>query len=234
MPKKIMIVEDEEMIADSMRYNLEKAGYSVVVAQDGETALELAEQEKPDLVLLDLLLPGRDGWEVCRELRKKMLVPVIMVTARGQESDRIAGLDLGADDYIVKPFSMRELIARVRAVMRRTRGVRATQKQILEFGNLHIDLDARKVFVKGEPVELTRKEFDLLRTLSGRPNFVFERDDVLRLVWGEDFFGDSKTLDVHIRWLRGKIEEDPANPRYIQTVRGVGYMFEAPIPMADG
>lgn len=218
------MVEDEEAIADSIRYNLEKHGYAVTIAEDGEEAIALARQERPDLVLLDLLLPKRDGWEVCRALRKEMSIPIIMLTARGGEADRVTGLEMGADDYIVKPFSMRELIARVHAAMRRVRMDRTAQTPpVLRFGRLRIDAPGRKVFVRNEAVELTRKEFDLLLALASQPNVVVRRDSLLRAVWGEDFVGDTKTLDVHIRWLREKIEEDPTQPQLVQTVRGVGY-----------
>jgi DNA-binding response OmpR family regulator len=223
MSEKILVVEDEETIADSIRYSLEKEGYAVVVAEDGEAAIELARREQPSLVLLDLLLPKRDGWQVCRALRREMSTPILMVTAKAEEVDRVIGLEMGADDYIVKPFSMRELIARIRAALRRVRMERTATPPALEFGKLRIDVAGRLVFVSGERVELTPKEFDLLRVLASQPNIALRRDFLLRAVWGENFFGDEKTLDVHVRRLREKIEPNPARPRYVQTVRGVGY-----------
>jgi DNA-binding response OmpR family regulator len=225
MPEKILVVEDEETIADSIRYNLEREGYAVVVAEDGEAALEAARRESPSLILLDLLLPKRDGWAVCRALRREMTTPILMVTAKVEEVDRIIGLELGADDYIVKPFSMRELIARVRAALRRVRLDHMTEAPVLEFGELRIDMAGRLVFLCGKCVELTPKEFDLLKVLASQPNVALSRDYLLRAVWGEDFFGDAKTLDVHVRRLREKVEPDPAQPRYVVTVRGVGYKF---------
>lgn len=228
MAEKILVVEDEEHVADSIRYNLEKNQYQVAVAHDGDTALELARREKPDLIVLDLMLPGRDGLEVCRILRSEMEASIIILTAKNEEVDRIVGLEVGADDYIVKPFSMRELIARIRAILRRTQPAPPAQPQMLEFGELRIDVPGRRVFLDNEAVDLTRKEFDLLVILASQPNVVFSRDELLKAVWGEDFYGDEKTLDVHIRWLRGKIEADPAHPRFVQTVRGVGYRFQSP------
>lgn len=226
MPEKILVVEDEEMIADSLRYNLEREGFAVVIAADGEAALELARCERPDLILLDLLLPKRDGWQVCRALRREMTTPILMVTAKSEEVDRIIGLELGADDYIVKPFSMRELIARIRATLRRVRLERTAVPSVLDFGELRIDVAGHRVWVNGKRVELTPKEFDLLRVLASQPNVALKRDFLLRAVWGENFFGDEKTLDVHVRRLREKIEPDPARPRHVQTVRGVGYKFQ--------
>ena len=227
MAKKILLVDDEPLILDSVSYNLRQEGYEVITAKDGDTGLKLALAENVDLILLDLMLPGVDGLEVCRQIRKKSEVPIIMLTAKEGEIDRILGLELGADDYVTKPFSMRELLARVKTVLKRLNGVplQKEQPKAIVCDNLVIDLLGHEVSVHGNTINLSSKEYDLLRILAAHPGQVLSREQLLNLVWGADFYGDNRTVDVHIRWLREKIEEDPGNPRYIQTVRGVGYKF---------
>jgi DNA-binding response OmpR family regulator len=227
MSKKILIIDDEPMIVESVSYNLKQEGYETLTAQDGETGLELALSEEPDLLLLDLMLPGLNGMEVCRQIRKTSEVPIIMLTAKEGEIDRILGLELGADDYVVKPFSMRELLARIKSVLKRVAvGPKTLETANLTNGDLTIDLLGHEVAVKGRNVDLSSKEFDLLRILAQHPGQVLSREQLLNLVWGNDFYGDSRTVDVHIRWLREKIEEEPGDPKYILTVRGVGYKFK--------
>lgn len=226
---KILIVEDDSNLLETIRYNLIKEGYEVSVAPDGAKALDIARNEKPDLIILDIMLPKIDGFEVCRILRKEMSVPIIMLTARTDETDRIIGLDTGADDYMTKPFSIRELLARVRALLRRAKmaEVKVPEEQaILTVGDITIDRNRHRVTVKGQQLELTSKEFDLLAFLVKNESFVFSREQLLEKVWGYDFAGDTRTVDVHIRWLRQKIETDPANPRHLLTVRGTGYKIE--------
>jgi DNA-binding response OmpR family regulator len=207
---------------------LGRAGYRVLVAEDGQTALEILEHEPPDLVVLDLMLPEVDGLEITRRLRAECEIPIIMLTARREETDRILGLEMGADDYVVKPFSPRELVSRVKAVLRRTRGsVTARGEQPLVFADLHIDPVTRLVEVNGEERTLTAKEFDLLWVLARHPRQVFNRNQLLDLVWGMTEYIDPSTVTVHVRRLREKIEADPSNPRHIQTVWGVGYRFES-------
>ena len=232
MPKKILVIDDEPMIVESVSFNLKQEGYEVVAATDGETGLELAETGNFDMILLDLMLPGMDGLEVCRAIRKRSEVPIIMLTAKEGEIDRVLGLELGADDYVTKPFSMRELIARVKRVLKRSvKTVEAVsaktsgQAQSLVSGQLQIDLLGHEVLIHGQAVNLSGKEFELLRILASHPGQVLTREQLLDLVWGNDFYGDSRTVDVHIRWLREKIEDDPGNPEYILTVRGFGYKF---------
>jgi len=206
---------------------LERAGYKARVARDGQAALEILEKQPPDLVVLDLMLPKVDGLEITRRLRAQGDIPIIILTARREETDRILGLEMGADDYVVKPFSPRELVSRVKAVLRRTRGPAMAQDQhILAYADLRIDPKARRVQVKGQERPLTAKEFDLLWTLAQHPHQVFNRDQLLDLVWGFTEYVDPSTVTVHVRRLREKIEADPSNPRYIQTVWGVGYRFE--------
>jgi DNA-binding response OmpR family regulator len=226
MSKRILVIDDEPMIVESVGYTLKQEGYEVQTAKDGEAGLELALTEEPDLILLDLMLPGLNGTEVCQRIRKVSEVPIIMLTAKEGEIDRILGLELGADDYVVKPFSMRELLARIKSVLKRVNAVcKTAESQSLKNGDLVIDLLGHEVGVKGVKVDLSSKEFDLLRILANHPGQVLTREQLLNLVWGNDFYGDSRTVDVHIRWLREKIEEDPGDPKYILTVRGVGYKF---------
>jgi two-component system alkaline phosphatase synthesis response regulator PhoP len=219
----ILVVDDEPAIQELVRFTLEREGFRVTGASDGWEALLVARRERPDLVVLDLMLPGLSGEEVCRALRAEMDVPVLMLTARKEESDRVHGLELGADDYVTKPFSPRELAARVRAILRRTRGRDPVTPSPADA--LLVDVERRRVTVDGQPVELTYTEFELLRTLKAHPGRVFGREELLSRVWGQDFYGDTRTVDVHIRHLREKLNEDPTHPRFIETVRGVGYRF---------
>ncbi len=225
---KILVVDDEKTMVRALSALLQREGYDVAAALDGPSALEAARTERPDLVLLDVMLPGMDGLEVCRQIRAWSAVPIIMLTAKTAEGDKVAGLDVGADDYVTKPFSPQELLARIRANLRRTQlQARQAQQDRLAIGEVVVDVGARRVTVRGQEVALAPKEFDLLRTLMSHPGRVLGRDFLLHRVWGEDFFGDMRTLDVHIRWLREKIEENPSRPTYIQTVHGVGYRFRA-------
>ncbi len=231
MPKRILIIDDEPMIVESVSYNLKQEGFEVVTAGDGEAGLKLAETGNFDLILLDLMLPGIDGLEICRTLRKQSDIPIIMLTAKEGEIDRVLGLELGADDYITKPFSMRELLARVKTVLKRIVNnnepvVQQQQPQSLMSGGLKIDLLGHEVSVNGQAINLSSKEFELLRVLATHPGQVLTREQLLNLVWGNDYYGDTRTVDVHIRWIREKIEDDPGNPLYIITVRGVGYKFK--------
>jgi two-component system alkaline phosphatase synthesis response regulator PhoP len=228
VPAKILVVDDEPSIRELVRFNLEKEGYAVIEAGDGPQALQLAQTQRPDLVLLDLMLPGVDGFTVCRRLNDTLGVPVIMLTARGEEVDRVLGLELGADDYVTKPFSPRELVARVKAVLRRSeRAPEHEAPAVVQAGPLRIDPAMRMVTVGTDRVELTPREFDLLTLLAGNPGRVFSRQFLLENLWGYDFLGDMRTVDVHIRHLRQKVEEDPANPVLIETVHGLGYRFMA-------
>lgn len=223
MKQRVLVVDDEPAILELVSFNLKKEGYDVITAADGKSALEVFAAEKPDLVVLDLMIPEPDGYEVCKLIRAQSAVPVIMLTARGEEQDRVRGLDLGADDYVVKPFSPRELLARVRAVLRRSPVVQETDRLVA--GDLVIDSERHQVTIAGELVELTPKEFDLLKMLAENAGRALERDFLLEKVWGYAFAGATRTLDVHIRRLRQKIDDDPQNPRYIETVHGVGYRF---------
>jgi DNA-binding response OmpR family regulator len=222
----ILVVDDEPSISEVVSIYLERAGYRVLAVSDGQAALEALEKQTPDLVVLDLMLPKVDGLEITRQLRAAGDIPIIMLTARRTEMDRILGLELGADDYVVKPFSPRELVSRVKAVLRRTRPVSASGERALEFEGLHIDPQTRLVQVAGQDTALTAKEFDLLWTLARHPRQVFNREQLLDLVWGLTEYVDPSTVTVHVRRLREKIETDPSHPRHIQTVWGVGYKFE--------
>ena len=224
MSKKILVVDDEKKIVNVVRGYLEQAGFSVVVASDGKQALTVFRHEQPTLVLLDLNLPGIDGLDVARTLRKESSVPIIMLTARVEEADRLVGLELGADDYILKPFSPREVVARVRAVLRRVEGEAATPEQ-LHAGDLTLDLSKHSVTLGNQPVELTRTEFDLLAILMQNPGRAFTRMQLLDRVQGQTFEGYERTVDAHIKNLRQKLGDDPQAPRYILTVFGVGYKF---------
>jgi DNA-binding response OmpR family regulator len=198
------------------------------VAHDGHEALDLAQEESPDLIVLDIMLPGIDGLETCRRLRQESTVPIIMLTARGQEIDRVLGLEMGADDYLAKPFSFRELLARIRATFRRMAFEETPKATQIEIGDVSLDIGAHKAYKKDQELTLTQKEYDLLHTLMSRAGRVVSRAELLDLVWGVEWLGDTRTLDVHIRWVREKIEENPSQPRYVQTVRGVGYRFSTP------
>jgi two-component system response regulator RegX3 len=224
---RILIVEDEESLADSIRYNLEREGFAVDVAGDGRVALERFPDVGPDLVILDLMLPEVTGLDVCRAIRQHSAVPVIMVTAKDAEADKVAGLELGADDYVTKPFSMRELISRVRANLRRVRMTPAEAQidEILRGGPVELDVARHEARVRGDPVALPPKEFELLETLLRRKGRLLTRDFLIDEVWGSDYFGDTKTLDVHVKRLRRKVEEDPHAPAHLITVRGLGYKF---------
>lgn len=226
---KILIVEDDRNLSDTLKYNLRKEGYEVVTAADGAEALDVCRKEKPDLVILDIMLPKISGFEVCRILRKEMIVPILMLTAKAEETDKIVGLEIGADDYMTKPFSLRELLARVRAMLRRARMVETqteSEQALIKVGDIEIDV-ARHLASRGAvTLELTPKEFDLLAFLARNKGFVFNRDQLLEKVWGYDFAGDTRTVDVHIRWLREKIEDNPNEPKLLVTVRGVGYKLE--------
>jgi DNA-binding response OmpR family regulator len=225
----ILLVEDEQILSDTLRYNLEREGYTVLTASDGVQGLELARQKQPDLLILDVMLPQLDGFSVCRILRGESDVPIIMLTARQDEIERIAGLELGADDYVVKPFSLGELLARVRRILwRGRREEESMQREILQAGELKVDTGSRRVWRGQQETGLSAKEFDLLVCLMRNRGLALSRDLLLERVWGYDFLGDSRTVDVHVRWLREKIEPDPSQPVFIHTVRGTGYRFEVP------
>jgi DNA-binding response OmpR family regulator len=236
MPESILIVEDELSLQETLAYNLKKDGYAVETVGDGHSALEAARRLKPDLIVLDIMLPKMDGFEVARILRKEMTTAILMLTARDDEIDRVVGLEVGADDYLTKPFSMRELLARVKAQLRRTRMLReemekaqsdsAHPHETLTFDNLIINLTRREVILDGKPLQLKPKEYELLLFLAEHKSQMLSREFILERVWGWDFIGDSRTVDVHVRWLRQKIEPDAANPKRIVTVRGGGYRFE--------
>lgn len=226
---KILIVEDDRNLLDTLKYNLRKDGYDVVTAVDGAEALDAARRQKPDLIILDLMLPRMSGFEVCRILRKDTAIPILMLTAKTDEADKVVGLEIGADDYMTKPFSMRELLARVGAMLRRSK---MTEMQpgprgaLLRVGDIEVDIARHRASRGGTALELTPKEFDLLAFLARNEGLVFNRDQLLEKVWGYDFAGDTRTVDVHIRWLRQKIEADPNRPRHLITVRGIGYKLE--------
>jgi len=225
----ILLVDDEPLIIDSLSYSLEREGFQVSSAMDGRQALETIEDVQPDLIVLDLLLPDISGFEVCRRLRENYSTPVIMLTALGEEIDRVQGLEVGADDYLAKPFSFRELLARVRATLRRVEMDRkARHEQPITLKDLSLDPVARRIYKKNEELQLSAREFDLLSTLMSNAGRAMSREELLQQVWGEEWIGDPRTLDVHVRWLRLKVEDDPAIPRYIQTVRGFGYRFAGP------
>jgi DNA-binding response OmpR family regulator len=227
---RILVVEDEASISQPFAEALRRAGFEAVVTSTAAGALELAEEVEPDLVMLDLSLPDGDGRDVCRELRRRSDVPIVMLTARGTEMDRIVGLELGADDYVVKPFSAREVISRIRAVLRRSvpRGGDELEEDAMRIGDLELDPAARIARLDGEDLDLSRKEFDLLAELMRSAGKVVKREDLMSKVWDVNWFGSTKTLDVHIGWLRRKLGDDPNRPRFIETVRGVGFRFAAP------
>lgn len=243
MHGKILVVDDEQPIADILKFNLEKEGYEVICAFDGGSAVELALSEKPDLILLDLMLPVKDGMDVCREVRAHLQTPIIMLTAKDSEIDKVLGLELGADDYVTKPFSNRELLARVKAHLRRQHKTAAlvaaggqgaeaaeaeAEKQGLKIFNLFIDQDMYIVYKDGEPLDLTHREYELVYYLARNSGKVMTREHLLQAVWGFEYFGDVRTVDVTIRRLREKIEDDPSRPEYILTRRGLGYLMRNP------
>ncbi len=225
MNKKILVVEDEKTLVRALKFNLEKEGFQVGVAYDGQEALEAMEKEEPDLVLLDLMLPEVDGYEVCRSIRRESEVPIIMLTARDEDIDKILGLELGADDYITKPFNIRELVARIKAPLRRAGAQSYAGKKVIKRGPLQIDLIKHKVTIEGREAPLTSKEYTLLSFLASNPGRVYSREQLLEQVWGYEYCGDARTVDVHIRHLREKIEKRPAEPELILTVWGTGYKF---------
>ncbi len=236
MPVRILVVEDDPILLEALEYNLARQGYQVLTAADGQAGLDAARRERPDLLLLDIMLPKLDGLEVCRMVRRELSAPILMLTARADEVDRVVGLEMGADDYLTKPFSMRELLARVKAQLRRvdldrqglvegtTAGKPGAER--LDFDDLTIDLGRGEARLKGEPLRLKPKEYDLLLFLARNRGIALSRDLILERVWGWDFAGGTRTVDVHVRWLREKIEAEPAEPVRIVTVRGVGYRFE--------
>jgi two-component system, OmpR family, response regulator RegX3 len=224
---RIMVVEDEESFSEALAFMLRREGYEVEVAGDGNTAMDTFERRGADLILLDLMLPGLSGLEVCRQIRVKSQVPIIMLTAKDGEIDKVVGLEIGADDYVTKPFSSRELLARVRSVLRRNGEPEELVSSTVEAGPVRMDVDRHVVTVRGEVVPMPLKEFDLLELLVRNSGRVLTRSQLIDRVWGADYVGDTKTLDVHVKRLRAKVEEDPANPLHLVTVRGLGYKFEA-------
>jgi two-component system, OmpR family, response regulator len=229
MPDKVLIVEDDANLLETVKYNLHKDDYDVVTASDGEVALEVARKEKPDIIILDIMLPKLNGFEVCRILRKEMTVPILMLTAKVDETDKIVGLEIGADDYMTKPFSMRELMARIRAMLRRVKMTEAPlvkEPASIKIGDIELDIARHHAALSGTALELSPKEFDLLAFLVKNKGLVFSREQLLEKVWGYDFAGDTRTVDVHIRWLRQKIEADAGHPQYLVTIRGTGYKLE--------
>ncbi len=229
MTEKILVVDDEKPIVEILKYNLEKEGFLVVTAFDGETALQMVATENPDVIVLDIMLPNKDGFTVCREIRLHRNIPIIMLTAKETEVDKILGLELGADDYVTKPFSAREVTARVRAILRRSAAAsreKATgETGRLTVGSITVDRDEVQVYNEGNPVDLTLREYNLLVYLMLKPGYVYSREQLLNQVWDYDYIGDDRTVDVTVRRLREKLEHDPAKPEYIHTKRGVGYFF---------
>jgi two-component system OmpR family response regulator len=235
-------VDDEQTLRDTLEYNLRREGYAVLSAADGPEAVRLATEERPDLIILDIMLPGMSGFDVVRTVRKHGTMPILMLSAREEEIDKVLGLELGADDYLTKPFSLRELLARVGAMLRRSAMLESAGQQqparaerdtptVLAAGDLEIDTGRRSVTLAGEPLALKPKEFDLLAFLASNPQHVFSREVLLDRVWGYDYVGGTRTVDVHVRWLRTKLEADPSAPQYIQTVYGVGYKFGQPVAL---
>jgi two-component system response regulator RegX3 len=223
----VLVVEDEPNLREPLVYLLEKEGYEVIESEDGNQAVDSFRRRNPDLILLDLMLPGISGNEVCRLIRQESQVPIIMITAKDTEIDKVVGLEIGADDYITKPYSTRELLARMKAVLRRGSEPIASDNGVLKAGPVVMDLDRHTVSVNGEPIQMPLKEFELLELLIENVNRVLTRGQIIDRVWGSNYFGDTKTLDVHVKRVRSKIEEDPSRPRHLITVRGLGYKFEA-------
>ncbi len=229
MAKKVLVVDDEKLIVKGIRFSLEQEGMEVDCAYDGEEALEAIKNNEYDVVLLDVMIPKMSGFEVCQNVREFSEVPIIMLTAKGDDMDKILGLEYGADDYITKPFNILEVKARIKAIMRRNKrtGNNVISSKVVTFGDLKVDFDGRRVFVRNHEENLTAKEFDLLELLMNNPGKVYSRDSLLNTVWGYDYYGDVRTVDVHVRRLREKIEDEPSNPDYIHTKWGVGYYFKA-------
>ena len=227
MAKKVLVVDDEKLIVKGIRFSLEQDGMEVDCAYDGEEALNMAKANEYDMILLDIMLPKMDGFEVCQAIREFSDMPIVMLTAKGDDKDKILGLDYGADDYITKPFNILEVKARIKAIMRRTAGPREKKEvsSIVEKGDLRLDCDSRRLFISGREVNLTAKEFDLLELLVKNENKVYSRENLLGLVWGKDYPGDVRTVDVHVRRLREKIETNPSEPKYVHTKWGVGYYY---------
>jgi len=226
LAKKILVVDDEPTLVATLKYNLEREGYQVFAATDGEAALSLARAQRPDIIVLDLMLPGVDGFEVCRILRREMTIPILMLTAKDEEVDKVVGLEVGADDYVTKPFSMRELVARVRALLRRGEMPAKDETEVITAADLAVDLRRREASRQGQTLALKPKEFDLLIFFLRNRGRAFTREQLLDRIWGYDFAGDTRTVDVHVSWLRQKIEDEPAKPTRLITIRGVGYRFE--------
>ncbi len=230
MPNTILIVEDEPNLLAILQYNLKQEGYATLTATDGEIGLRMATSMSPDLVILDVMLPSLDGFDVCRHLRRSSRVPILMLTARGEEDDRVKGLNIGADDYVTKPFSIPELLARVRNLLRRTstsqRTLESEPNEIIRSEDLTIDQISHSVTLGDKPVEMKPREFSLLALLAANKGRAFTRNQILERLWGHDYIGDSRTVDVHIRWIREKIELNPSKPRRIITIRGLGYRFD--------
>lgn len=228
MAKRVLVVDDEKLIVKGIRFSLEQDGMEVECAYDGEEALRMATDHEYDLILLDIMLPKMEGFEVCQHIREFSNVPIVMLTAKGDDMDKILGLEYGADDYITKPFNILEVKARIKAIMRRTAGSKQKEEKtaVIESGDLKMDCESRRLFVKGKEINLTAKEFDLLELLLKNPNKVYSRERLLNLVWGYDYPGDLRTVDVHVRRMREKIESNPSEPRYVHTKWGVGYYYQ--------
>lgn len=226
---RILLIDDDPYITEPLARSLREQGYTVAVAHNGRDGLQLAATEPPDLVVLDVMMPVMDGWTVCRQLRERSVVPILMLTALNEEIDRVLGLELGADDYLTKPFSTRELLARIKAMLRRIALDRTTpERTVIKIGEIELNLSTFQAYKAGQPLTLRHKEFELLALLMSRAGETISRADIFDQVWGTDWLGDTRTLDVHIRWLRERIEDDPGQPLYIQTMRGIGYRFLAP------
>lgn len=228
MAKKVLVVDDEKLIVKGIRFSLEQDGMEVTCAYDGEEALRLAQENKFDMILLDIMLPKMDGFEVCQAIREFSNMPIVMLTAKGDDMDKILGLEYGADDYITKPFNILEVKARIKAIMRRTAASEPKEENsiVIESGDLKLDCESRRLFVQGREINLTAKEFDLLELLVMNPNKVYSRENLLNLVWGYEYPGDVRTVDVHVRRLREKIEPNPSEPKYVHTKWGVGYFYQ--------
>lgn len=225
MAKKILVVDDEKLIVKGIRFSLEQDGMEVDCAYDGEEALQKIKDNEYDIILLDVMLPKLNGFEVCQQVREFSSVPIVMLTAKGEDMDKILGLEYGADDYITKPFNILEVKARIKAIIRRTAPKKKEEVKVIESGDMRLDCDGRRVYVAGKEINLTAKEFELLELLILNPNKVYSRENLLKLIWGVDYPGDVRTVDVHIRRLREKIEDNPSEPKYVHTKWGVGYYF---------